>query len=247
MKTTHVLGFALGSLCLLAQANAATVFLNNPALAGGGVPSAVTSGPPSFIPPSVVGGLTGSLTGAPGYSFLSSSNPLLAGVNFTFCLELNEQAVIGAPNSFYNIVNPSVSYSNWGANSAALSGHVDKLLALAMPVINAAPNAGALYDGLGALQLSLWELVYDYSPSYNYNLGAGVFQATASASVSGQANAWLAAATLAGAVPTAHYVVAQGPSHQDLLAITAVPEPTTVALMILGLVAVGGAAARRRA
>jgi ABC-type glycerol-3-phosphate transport system permease component len=120
-------------------------------------------------------------------------------------------------------------------------------MALALPVINAAPTPAALYNGLGALQVSLWELVYDHSPSFNYNLNAGVFQVTSSAAVTGQANAWLAAATLSAAVPTVHYFVANGPSHQDLLVTAAVPEPTSVALMLLGLAAVGGAAQRRRA
>jgi hypothetical protein len=247
MKFHHTCGFAAAALCLMSQAHAATVFLNNPSLAGGGVASTVTLGPPAFIPTGPVGAITGTLTGAPGYAFLGSTNPLLAGVSFTFCVELTQQGNIGVADPDYNIVNPSVSYPNWGANAAAINLQVDKLMALALPSVNAAPTATSLYDRLGALQLSLWELIYDYSASFSYNLGAGVFQVTSSASVTSQANAWLSASALSAAVPTAHYVVAHDPSHQDLLAVVAVPEPASVALMLLGLAAVGGAAQRRRA
>jgi hypothetical protein len=246
MKLKKTCGMAAVALSLMTQSNAATVFLTDPALLGGGVPGTVISGPPGWISTNQIGGLNGVLSGAPGYGFLSSTNPLLAGLTFTFCLELNEAAVIGSPNPNYNIVNPSVGYSNWGANAAALSMQIDKLLALALPAINAAPSAASLYDGLGALQLSLWEMIYDYNAGYAYNLGLGVFQANSSAGVTAYVDAWLAGPALSAAVPTAHYYVAQGPSHQDLLA---VPEPTTVSLVLAALAALallGGAHQRRR-
>jgi PEP-CTERM motif len=247
MKFVNTCGFAFVALCMTSQTHAATVLMNDPLVFASGVPIAITAGPSAPAPNVPVGALVGSLTNAPGYSFLSSSNPLMAGVGFTFCVDLYQALVVGSPDNDYSIINPGISSTSWGANSAAISGQVDKLMALALPAINAAPTSATLNNALGALQLSLWEVIYDYSPTYSYSLGGGSFQATAGAAVSAQAGAWLAAATLSAAVPTAHYFVAHDPSHQDVLAITAVPEPATVALMVLGLAAVGGVAQRRRA
>ncbi len=247
MKFNSTYALAAVALCVASQTHAATVTMNNPAVFAGGVPISVIAGPGAPSSNVAIGGLVGSLTNAPGYSFLSSSNPLMAGLGFTFCVDLFQGLVLGSPDNDYSIINPSVLPNSWGAGSAAISGHVDKLMALALPAINSAPNGVALNNALGALQLSLWELIYDYSPTYSYSLGAGSFQASAGAGVTSLAGTWLTSATLSSAVPTDHYFVAHDPSHQDVLAIAAVPEPTSVALMLLGLAAVGGAVQRRRA
>jgi hypothetical protein len=224
--------------CATTFAHAATITLNAaPDFIGAGLPGAITAGPPGGLSPTVVGAFSGTLTGAPGYSLISSSSPFLAGVSFTFCVELTEGVVLGA-NPDYSIVNPTAGYGGWGANAPAISNHIDRLMSLALPTIAAAPNTAALLTDLTALQFSLWEVIYDYNPGYVYNLTGGALQINTGAAVLAQANVWLASAALAAAVPTAHYVVAHDPSHQDLLAV-AVPEPAPAALLALGLLGLG--------
>jgi hypothetical protein len=247
MKFSTGCVFALTAWCLATPSEAATIYLDPAIYFGGGAPGLVTAGPPGFVASGTGGALYGNLTNAPGYTFLNSASPFMAGVNFTFCVELNEQAVMGSAHSDYSIINPSVSSPVWGANSAGISSQIDKLMALAMPAIAAAPNAAALQTTLAATQFSLWELIYDYNASFNYSLSSGSLQINTNAAVQTQASSWLSTAALSAVVPTTHYFVAHDPSHQDLLVTAAVPEPATVALMVLGLAAVGGVAQRRRA
>jgi hypothetical protein len=177
------------------------------------------------------------LSGADGYSLLQSSSPFMAGVNFTFCVELTQAVVFGLPTS-YTVVDPATSlHAPWGANAAGISHHVDLLMAQALPQINAAPDAATLYNRLGALQLSIWEVIYDYSPTMSYSLTSGTLKFASDASMLLQGNTWLASSVMSSAVPTAHYAVLHENQTQDLLVMVAapVPEPASAWLMLLGV------------
>jgi hypothetical protein len=95
-----------------------------------------------------------------------------------------------------------------------------------------------------ALQLAIWEAVYDSFPG---DLTTGIFQVTSSptAGAVAQANTYLTAAAslAAGSYPTQTLFTFTSPSGQDL--VTAVPEPSSYAMLLAGLAGVGFVARRR--
>jgi PEP-CTERM motif len=213
------------------------VTLDNTLYGGGSAATVVGSGVSS------AGAFTGSMSGAPGYSLLSSSNPALAGVGFTFCVEINANIVFGT-NPNYEIVNPNngAGYGSWvgSANASAIGHQIDQLMYLGLAnVATAAPAQVA--QSFAALQLALWETIQDHSPGYSYSFVTGSFAATGAALP--QASALLASLSASTPSPVHYYVLYDG-SHQDLLAV-AVPEPSSYALMLGGLVGVLALARRR--
>jgi hypothetical protein len=246
--------FGAASLCLAmvgGSASAADFAFNyTPFYVGGGTDARMLDRPPQFITVGKAGAFSGALSGADGYSLLQSSSPFMAGVNFTFCVELTQAVVFGLPTR-YSVVDPAVSaHAPWGANAAGISHHIDLLMAQALPQIDAAPDAATLVNRLGALQLSIWEVIYDYSPTMSYSLSTGTLKFAADASMLLQGGTWLANSALSSAVPTAHYAVLHEAQTQDLLVVTAVPvpEPASALLMLLGVAVMGffGRACKRR-
>jgi hypothetical protein len=245
-------GAASLSLAMLSGAAQAADFAFNytPFYVGGGIDARMLDRPPQFIPVGKVGAFSGTLSGADGYSLLQSSSPFMAGVNFSFCVELTQAVVFGLPTR-YTVVDPATSPdAPWGANAAGISHHLDLLMAQALPQIDAAPDAATLYNRLGALQLSIWEVIYDYSPTMSYSLSSGMLKFAADASMLLQGGTWLANSALSAAVPTAHYAVLHEAQTQDLLVVTTtpVPEPAPALLMLLGAAVMGffGRACKRR-
>jgi hypothetical protein len=222
------------------------VFNYTPFYVGGGVDATMVDRPPQFITVGKVGAFSGTLTGADGYSLLQSSSSLLTGVSFTFCVELTQAVVFGLPTS-YSVVDPALSaHAPWGVNAAGISQHLDRLMAQALPLIDASPDAATLQTRLGALQLSIWEVIYDYSPTLSYDLAGGTLKFSSDAPVLSQGAAWLATSAMSTAMPTAHYAVLHESQTQDLLVRVAspVPEPASGVLMTLALA--GLAALRKR-
>ncbi len=212
-------------------------FNYSPFYVAGGVDATMVDRPLQFIPVGRVGAFSGTLTGADGYSLLRSGSPLLAGVSFTFCVELTQAVVFGLPTS-YSVVDPATTpHAPWGANAAGISHHIDLLMAQALPLIDAAPDGDVLRNRLGSLQLAIWEVIYDYSPTMNYSLSNGLLKFAGDMSVLQQGSAWLATSAMASAVPTAHYAVLHESQTQDLLVMVAapVPEPPAGVLMVMAL------------
>jgi hypothetical protein len=208
-----------------------------PFYVAGGVDVTMVDRPPQFITVGRVGAFSGTLTGADGYSLLHSTSSLMAGVNFTFCVELTQAVVFGLPTS-YSVVDPATTtHAPWGANAAGISNHIDLLMVQAMPLIGAAPDGDVLRNHLGSLQLAIWEVIYDYSPTMNYSLSSGTLKFAGDLSVLQQGSAWLATSAMSSAVPTAHYAVLSESQSQDLLVMVAspVPEPASGLLMVAAL------------
>jgi hypothetical protein len=95
-----------------------------------------------------------------------------------------------------------------------------------------------------AFQVAVWEIAYE-TASGPYDLASGSARFSGgTASSSGAltlASSWLASL---GAGPGLSVSVIESPEHQDVV-FAPVPEPSTVALMLAGLAAVGGVAQRR--
>ena len=138
-----------------------------------------------------MGALLGTLSAAPGYSFLSNSAVSLP---FTFCVELGAPVTFGSAVA-YSVVNPanagaytapfaSGGSSGWDAGAVATSLRIDQLLAYALPTLGTNTPGGSATTAIedqGALQLAIWNAIYD-APS-DVNLSTGVFKATAGSNV----------------------------------------------------------------
>ena len=204
-------------------------------LAPGSIP--YTSTVPIVSPPLAgAGAVLGTLTGAPGYSLLSQSG---VSSSFTFCVELFQALSTSAKT--YSVVDPAVAAAyttlganGWGPTAVTISGKIDSLMAAVLPSVNSAASAAAL-------QLAIWEVIYDVGPVYNVLAGTGfaVTLLPADAAVGTQANLFLLGI---GTAATRHYSVLTNPDFQDVL--IQVPEPMSASLVLLGLL--GAAAARRR-
>lgn len=97
---------------------------------------------------------------------------------------------------------------------------------------------------VAGFQLALWDALYDGDG----NIGTGAFQATASATITGLANGYLAAA--AGWVGARQFQMTflestTAPRHQNLVTVSAVPLPAAGWLMLMGLGGLGMMARRR--
>jgi hypothetical protein len=240
--------FAAASAAFVLLAGAAQAanfeFSYTPFFVARGVVATMVDRPPSMIDDGMAGAFHGKLSNALGFSLLSSASPLMAGVGFTFCVELTQQVVFGL-NPAYSIIDPVAGNASWGASAAGISTHPDKLMSLALPSVAAAADAEALRTSLGALQLSLWEVIYDFSPSYDYSWTSGTLKFNIAQAVLAQSAAWLATAAMASVAPTAHYQVLSSANSQDLL-VVAVPEPSSTLLMALGGAAVASFGALRK-
>jgi hypothetical protein len=248
----NVLSKTFGAVPLLValaagSAHAADFSFNlSPFYVAGGVDATMVDRPPQFIPIGKVGAFSGTLTGADGYSLLHSTSPLMSGVSFTFCVELTQAVVFNLPTS-YTVIDPATTaHAPWGANAAGISRHIDLLMAQALPLIDAAPDGDVLRNRLGSLQLAIWEVIYDYSPSMNYSLDSGTLKFAGDMSVLQQGSAWLASSALSSAVPTAHYAVLHESQTQDLLVMVAAPVPEPPAGVLMAMALAGLFALRKR-
>jgi hypothetical protein len=155
----------------------------------------------------------------------------------SYCIDLTQSAELyGSDSSYTRVAGGSYSFANPGA-AASLS----KLFTFAGSLVNSAPTSAAF-------QLAVWEIVYE-SPSNAYAMGSGraVFgPGQSNAATITLADSWLSA--LSATPATAPISILASPNRQDLVyggATAPIPEPSTYALMIAGLGALGFVARRR--
>jgi len=165
--------------------------------------------------PSVVGqqtsagGFTGVFNGA---SFLS------------YCIELAQQFSFGTVYTNYSVV-PVASAPNTSPMGATQAMDLAKLVAAHFSGSFASTTLS------GAMQLAIWEIVYETSGIYG--LTGGSFEVTSSsdAGAVAQANTWLLG--LGSLTATAPIIALGSPDTQDF--ITIIPVPPSLALFAGGL------------
>lgn len=135
---------------------------------------------------------------------------------FTYCVELAQLTVQTATYLPTSLTT---------AFTAPVATLIDKLFTSAYASVNNAVSSAAF-------QLALWEVIADPN---SFNLSSGVFQVSAStAGVITQANAFLAGLATAKTGGFS-YTVWRSEGAQDQISVSAIPEPSTYALLIAGL------------
>jgi hypothetical protein len=161
-----------------------------------------------------------------------------AAVKFSgYCIDIMDFLHTG----LFDIV-PLAAYSPLNATQKA---QLLTLVSNADPLLTAgSPNA----DVSAAIQLAIWEIVYETSGTFN--AGAGVFKATTATSAVNLANTYLGNVTGGSWTAKSGYalntLVSINGANQEQLFLTAVPEPATWAMMIAGFGLVGGALRSQR-
>jgi hypothetical protein len=146
----------------------------------------------------------------------------------TYCVELR-QAITALPNTYTT-----------GAFAAPLDARLAKLFQVA-GFHSDNPDAIDTAVERQALQLAVWNITFDSDNTLDF----GDFKLLSDNNgARAQANTWLSAAS-AAFVPNVQVTRLSSTTEQDLIIV--VPEPSTYALMMAGLLGVGFAARRRQA
>ncbi len=173
------------------------------------------SGGPSYT------GQAGQFTGTlDGHSFL------------TFCTDLYQTFSFGKTYTDYSVMS---GVSAWGAAKSTEMDHLMSYL-----VASHAPFDGA---SSAAAQAAVWEVIYETGSSYGFSSGSFKASSTDALTKSFLSNAdW---AAIAATPITVHANKLYSADHQDFVVLTPVPEPSTWAMLALGLVGIGATTRRR--
>jgi hypothetical protein len=171
------------------------------------------------------------------------SNTLLA-----FCIDVMTNLVTNGPVK-YDVVAAGSSSSGLNLQQRSLIGQLYDQRASAIGTSSGGVAGGA------AFQLALWEIIYDYNGPLNLNNGAnrGTFWSSSFDGASALAQTWLSSLNTASPTYVSQYGLFVLDPHtpernQTLLTArpVSVPEPATLSLLGIGLLAVGATFRRRR-
>jgi hypothetical protein len=186
---------------------------------------------PGFIAVNPVG--AGGFVGKAG-----ATNPPTTPI-FFWCVELSQTFGFGGVYTDYSIGgfgNTMLSqlFTEVGGSAAILGG----------------PLSGAKTVLSAAFQLAIWEIMFEGGTYGGLNVSSGNFTAFGDSSAMAQANTWLSALNAGSPATTALFLM-HSPDHQDFVTDTLVPplllvpEPASLPLLGLGLLAVMIAMRRR--
>lgn len=209
--------FACATLCA-AQADAANVSFSG--FANGYESVDITLSAPN-APKTIMadaGGFKGSLNG--GTSFTS------------YCVDIYQSIGFNTTYTDYSVMAGSAASF---ANSHAATD-IGRLFSEGHVVNNAETSA--------AMQIAIWEIAYETSGVYNLATGSAEFTggSAASSGALALASSWLSSLP---AVSTFGVTALASPREQDQVIAAPVPEPTTYAMLLGGLLCMGFVARRR--
>lgn len=156
----------------------------------------------------------------------------------SYCVEINEHFSLPSGNmTGYSVVSASDYVRSY--DSTVLGADAANRLGGLMSLVAADPNRVNTAAESTALQLAVWNLIYDSDGS----VGAGAFHENAASSFSATANALLG--DIANQANRYEVYVLTKAGSQDFLLLRQVPEPTSLALSLAALGGLGFVARRR--
>jgi hypothetical protein len=176
-----------------------------------------------------------SSTDYPGYIGVEAGalNATYNGASFmTYCIDVYQTASIG---TIYTDYAPKAGSLQFTGTQATDLGRLFT-------------SYGSLVDTKiesAAMQLAVWEIVDETRGFYDVNNGrfSAILDRNSDAAVATLANSWL---SNLGTNNVYNVSALSSATHQDFLVLAPVPEPSTYALMLAGLMGVGFVARRRK-